>query len=66
MLVQITGICVSLNEYPKVRYYRPRNPTHEASVLCSHLARFVQEELDAYAQFNQNFPPPTADLKAFY
>lgn len=55
---KITGICVSLGEYPKVRYYRPRNPTHEASVLCSHLARFVQEELDAYAQYNQNFPPP--------
>lgn len=57
-MVQITGICVSLGEYPKIRYYRPRNPSHEASVLCSHLARFVQEELDAYAQFNQNFPPP--------
>lgn len=41
-----------------MRYYRPRNPTHEASVLCSHLARFVQEELDAYAQWNPNFPPP--------
>ena len=50
---------MSLGEYPKVRYYRPRNPTHEASVLCSHLARFVQEELDAYAQWNQDFPPPS-------
>lgn len=27
--------------------------------MCSHLARFVQEELDAYAQWNQDFPPPT-------
>ena len=44
---------------PKVRYYRPRNPLHEASVLCSHLANFVQEELDAYAQWNPNFPPQT-------
>jgi syntaxin-binding protein 1 len=58
--MQITGICVSLQEYPKVRYYRPRNPQHEASVLCSHLARFVQEELDAYAQWNQNFPAPSS------
>lgn len=49
---------MSLGEYPKVRYYRSRNPSHEASVLCSHLARFVQEELDAYAQWNQDFPPP--------
>lgn len=56
---QITGFCVSLGEYPKVRYYRPPHPTHEASVLCSHLARFIQEELDAYAQWNPNFPPPS-------
>src|SRR5437764_193661 len=57
--MKITGLCVSLGEYPTIRYYRPRNPTHEASVLCSHLARFVQEELDAYAQYHTNFPPPT-------
>ncbi|KAF1839448.1 Sec1-like protein [Decorospora gaudefroyi] len=54
---KITGICVALGEYPIIRYYRPRSPTHEASVLCSHLARFVQDKLDMYAQFNQDFPP---------
>ncbi|POS87189.1 hypothetical protein EPUL_002201 [Erysiphe pulchra] len=53
----ITGICVLLGENPKVRYYKPRNATHEAHVLCSHLANFVQEELDAYAKYNPNFPP---------
>ena len=51
---------MSLGEYPKVRYYKPRNPTHEASVLCGHLARFVQEELDEYAQWNPNFPPASS------
>jgi len=56
---KITGICVALGEYPIIRYYRPRSPTHEASVLCSHLARFVQDKLDMYAQFNQDFPPPS-------
>lgn len=55
--LQITGVCVALGEYPIIRYYRPRAPTHEASVLCSHLARFVQDKLDMYAQFNQDFPP---------
>lgn len=59
-LRQITGICVSLGEYPKVRYYKPRAPFHEASVLCGHLARFVQEELDEYAKWNPNFPPPSS------
>jgi len=29
-------------------------------VLSQHLARFVQEELDQYAQWNPNFPPQTA------
>ena len=57
---QITGLCVSLGELPKVRYYRPKNPLHEASVLCSHLARFISEELDEYAQWNPNFPPPSS------
>jgi syntaxin-binding protein 1 len=57
---QITGLCVSLGEYPKVRYYRPKAPLHEASVLCSHLARFISEELDEYAQWNPNFPPPSS------
>lgn len=54
---KITGICVLLGENPKVRYYKPRNATHEAHVLCSHLANFVQEELDIYAKYNPNFPP---------
>ncbi|KAH8714078.1 syntaxin-binding protein-like protein 2 [Phaeosphaeriaceae sp. PMI808] len=57
MAEKITGVCVALGEYPVIRYYRPRVPTHEASVLASHLARFVQEKLDMYAQFNQDFPP---------
>ncbi|KAI9375743.1 Sec1-like protein [Aspergillus egyptiacus] len=54
------SLCATLGEYPVIRYYRPRTPTHEASVLCSHLARFIQEELDQFAQFNRDFPPPSA------
>jgi syntaxin-binding protein 1 len=58
----VVGLCVTLGEYPKVRYYRPKAPipAHEASVLCSHLARFISEELDEYAQWNPNFPPPSS------
>lgn len=43
-----------------MRYYRPKNATHEASVLCTHLARFISEELDEFAQWNSNFPPPSS------
>lgn len=56
---QVVGVCVALGEYPTIRYYRPPTPTHEASILSSHLARFVQDELDLYAKFHTDFPPPT-------
>ncbi|PKS09780.1 hypothetical protein jhhlp_004401 [Lomentospora prolificans] len=46
-----------MGEFPKVRYYNPRSPTHEAAVLSKYLARFVNEELENYAGFNRNFPP---------
>jgi syntaxin-binding protein 1 len=51
---------VSLGEYPTIRYYSPQNPSHEAAVLCSHLARFVQLELDQYAKYHQEFPPTSS------
>ncbi|KAM3424459.1 hypothetical protein BST61_g6463 [Cercospora zeina] len=54
---KVVGVCVALGEYPTIRYYRPRTPTHEAGILCSHLARFVQDELDLYAKFHDDFPP---------
>ncbi|KAI1434443.1 Sec1 family protein [Xylaria sp. CBS 124048] len=57
---KITSLCVALGEYPKVRYYRPKNPIHEASVLSAHLARFVSEELDEYAKWNPGFPPQSS------
>ncbi|MCJ1257800.1 vacuolar sorting protein VPS33/slp1 [Lignoscripta atroalba] len=54
---KIVSVCVSLGEYPTIRYYRPQNASHEASVLCSHLARFVQDELDQYTKYHDDFPP---------
>ncbi len=45
---------------PKIRYYQPpAHLTHEAGVMCMHLARFVQQELDGYQQWDQKFPPPS-------
>ncbi|KAG8628632.1 hypothetical protein KVT40_002497 [Elsinoe batatas] len=56
---KIVGVCVALGEYPTIRYYKPNAARHEASVLASHLARFIQQELDMYAKFHQDFPPPS-------
>jgi syntaxin-binding protein 1 len=52
-------MCITLGEYPKIRYWQPREPSWDAAVLCSHLANFVQQELDTYAHWNNNFPPPS-------
>ncbi|KAK4126143.1 Sec1-like protein [Parathielavia appendiculata] len=57
---KIASICITLQELPKIRYYQPpEHARHEARVLCLHLARFVQQELDGYQQWDRNFPPPS-------
>lgn len=58
-MFEVVSLCASLGEYPIIRYYKPRVPTHEASVLCSHLARFIQNEIDQFAQSQPSFPPQT-------
>ncbi|KKF94429.1 Protein transport protein sec1 [Ceratocystis platani] len=57
---KIASVCITMGEAPKVRYYMPPNPRHEASVLCTHLARFVQEEFDNYSRRFPDFPPKTS------
>lgn len=55
---QIACLCITLGELPKIRYYRPREPTWDAAVLCQHLADFVYGELETYRKYNE-FPPPS-------
>lgn len=56
---KIVSVCVSLGEYPLVRYYRPPVAAYAAAVLCSHLAGAVQNALDDFARDpRNNFPPP--------
>lgn len=56
---KIVSICVSLGEYPLIRFYKPReHERHPADVLCYHLASFVQSALDNFARDERNnFPP---------
>ncbi|OQU97578.1 hypothetical protein CLAIMM_03490 [Cladophialophora immunda] len=56
---KIVSICVSLGEYPLIRFYKPKeHQRHAADVLCYHLASFVQSALDDYARDPRNdFPP---------
>lgn len=58
---KIVSICVSLGEYPLIRFYKPRDhDRHPAEVLCYHLASFVQAALDNYARDERNDFPPQA------
>lgn len=54
---KIVCVCVSLGEYPTIRYFRAPNLLHEARVLSEFLAQNVQTELDMYAQNHRDFPP---------
>ncbi|KAM7188213.1 Sec1 family protein [Rhypophila sp. PSN 637] len=60
LAAKIAAICITLGEMPKIRFYSPKTATHEASVLCSHLARFVQKELDDFREWDPNFPPQSS------
>lgn len=62
---KVVSVCVSLGEYPLIRYYQPRGAGHAASVLCSHMASFVQRVLDEYARDQRNnFPPESPRPRA--
>ncbi|KPI35538.1 Protein transport protein sec1 [Cyphellophora attinorum] len=66
LTAKIVSVCVSLGEYPIVKYFRPKKPRHEASVLCSHLASFVQGALDNYAGAHRDrFPPPSTRPRGY-
>lgn len=62
---KIVSICVSLGEYPLIRYYKPReNQRHAADVLSYHIASFVQGALDDYARDERNnFPPQSQAVR---
>lgn len=62
---KIVSICISLGEYPLIRYYKPReHQKHAADVLSYHIASFVQGALDEYARDERNnFPPQSQAVR---
>lgn len=57
---RIVTVCVALEEYPTIRYWRPRSSAHQASIICSHLAMKVQSQIDMYATYHSDFPPASS------
>ncbi|KAK1759372.1 Sec1 family superfamily [Echria macrotheca] len=57
---KIAAICITLGEFPKIRYYKPKEPLHEAHVLSYHMARFVQQQLEAHQERDPSFPPQSS------
>ncbi|KAK9481392.1 Sec1-like protein [Lipomyces japonicus] len=53
---RLVSVCALLGEYPLIRFYNPKEPTHEAYTLPYMLASVFQKELDEYARANRNFP----------
>jgi len=62
--LQIVSVCTSLGEYPTIRYFSSPTAKHESKVLCLYLARIIQEEIDKYATYHSDFPPPSARPRA--
>ncbi|KAK9366011.1 Sec1-like protein [Lipomyces kononenkoae] len=52
----LVGVCVTLGEYPLIRFLNPPVETHMAYTLPYMIAKEVQEGLDEYARANRDFP----------
>lgn len=60
---RVTAVCATLGECPRIRYWGAKGATHDAAVMCYHLARFIEGELLGYAdrhpeKFPQTNRPP--------
>ncbi|ANB11915.1 Sec1p [Sugiyamaella lignohabitans] len=52
---QLVGVCVMLDEYPIIRFYKPTSAIHEAHVLPFMIADEFQKQMDDYLRNNPNF-----------
>ncbi|KAK9374285.1 Sec1-like protein [Lipomyces chichibuensis] len=57
----LVGVCVTLGEYPLIRFLNPPVETHMAHTLPYMIAKEVQEGLDEYARANRDFPTVEPD-----
>ncbi|KAG5437150.1 hypothetical protein PCANB_001126 [Pneumocystis canis] len=54
---KLTSVCITLGEYPIIRYYLHPSSNSSNPDLCSKIANSLQEQLDNYKKLNKNFPP---------
>ncbi|KAJ8100727.1 Sec1-like protein [Lipomyces tetrasporus] len=57
----LVGVCVTLGEYPLIRFLNPPVETHMAYTLPYMIAKELQEGLDEYARANRDFPTVEPD-----
>ncbi|KAI7882486.1 Sec1-like protein [Lichtheimia hyalospora FSU 10163] len=59
MAKQLLCVCVALGENPLIRYHRPLDvPGTINRNIPLHLAKALQDQLDAFMEINGSFPPP--------
>lgn len=60
---QLVSVCVTLGEYPIVRFYKPNIPTFEGHILSFMIAQEFQKQLDDYARSHADFLGTTESNK---
>lgn len=61
---RLASVCITLGEYPIIRYYL--HPSSNSSIrnLCSKVADSLQDQLDSYKKLNSKFPPQSSRPKS--
>ncbi|KAG5518740.1 hypothetical protein PMAC_002709 [Pneumocystis sp. 'macacae'] len=57
---RLTSVCITLEEYPIIRYYSHSSSKSSNPDLCSKIANSLQDHLDNYKRLNTKFPPESS------
>lgn len=57
---KLVGLCVTMGEYPIIRYVLQEDAMHQAKTVSLKIANYLQTELDLYARMDPGFPPAPA------
>ncbi|KAG4305501.1 hypothetical protein PORY_001057 [Pneumocystis oryctolagi] len=61
---KLASVCITLGEYPTIRYYLQSSLNSSSPNLCSKIANSLQEQLDNYKKSNYEFPPESSRPKS--
>ncbi|KAI5949275.1 sec1 [Candida jiufengensis] len=59
----LLNLMISMEEYPFIRFYQPKDGIHQAQRLPELIADSFQKQMDEYCRKNQNYPSPEVSAK---